>query len=152
MTRLAIWRTMQTFLGLPIRSKAEYVSVAFLSLAAEAALRTQPLSRASKWFGVRLEPDPDPLTLKDDVELPTWAVRRVRVVQAVMIHWPIDGTCLRHSLVAGRRIRSLSPVLRLGVRKDAGQVSAHAWLEIDGRSLDPSSSKYATLEIPGVSP
>lgn len=66
--------------------------------------------------------------------------------QYAVAHWRPGDTCLRRCLVVGRRLRHLGPVLRIGVRRDqAGAFVAHSWLEIDGRTLDPESARYATL-------
>ena len=41
--------------------------------------------------------------------------------------------------------RGRGTVLRIGVRRDESGFTAHSWLEIDGRTLDPESARYATL-------
>lgn len=69
----------------------------------------------------------------------------VHACQYAVAHWPPGNTCLRRCLVLARRLRHLSPVLRIGVRKDGADYVAHSWLEIDGRTLDPESARYATL-------
>lgn len=69
----------------------------------------------------------------------------VHACQYAVAHWPPGNTCLRRCLVLGRRLRHLNPVLRIGVRKDGTEFVAHSWLEIDGRTLDPESARYATL-------
>ena len=43
------------------------------------------------------------------------------------------------------RLRRFDPELKLGVRRDDTGVVAHAWLEIDGHSLDPTSDQYQEL-------
>jgi len=69
----------------------------------------------------------------------------VYACQYAVAHWPPGNTCLRRCLVLGRRLRHLGPVLRIGVRRDEGLFVAHSWLEINGRTLDPESARYATL-------
>ena len=72
--------------------------------------------------------------------------RRLAAARRVSRHWPFGDSCLRVSLVSGFMVRDLHPVLRVGVAKLDGEVKAHAWLEIDGRSLDvASASQYLTL-------
>lgn len=74
---------------------------------------------------------------------------RVSAVQRLMRHWPCDGNCLRQSLVLGQRLRRYHPVLRVGVRRDeSGVIRAHAWLEVEGRTLDP----LATATFQGFVP
>jgi len=124
--------------------RAEHVHVTALAAAAELCVRLLPVARSAQLFGVRLVAGESPTMM---AELPPWAVGRLRVVRRVMRHWPVDGTCLRESLVAGRRLRSLRPVLKVGVDKGPSGVTAHAWIEIANRSLDPSSSQYAELTL-----
>jgi hypothetical protein len=68
----------------------------------------------------------------------------------VVARWPAGDSCLRRCLVLGHRLRRLSPVLRIGVRRDdAGEFLAHSWLEIGGRTLDASAADYLTLGVAG---
>jgi hypothetical protein len=62
--------------------------------------------------------------------------RLVRLVHLVARLVP-GAHCLPRALVAQLllRRRGLDPVLRFGVRKDAGRLDAHAWLELDGAPL-----------------
>ena len=55
-------------------------------------------------------------------------------------HGAISATCLRQSLLVYwlLRRRGLSPELKIGVRKQAAVVDAHAWVELEGQSLDPT--------------
>jgi len=50
----------------------------------------------------------------------------------------VNATCLRQSLLVYwlLRRRGLAPQLKLGVHKRDGHVDAHAWVELEGRSLD----------------
>ena len=80
--------------------------------------------------------------------LPPWAIMRLRMVRRVMRNWPVEGVCLRHTLVAGHRVRALDPTLHIGVAmSDPGVLQAHAWLEIDERSLDVESRNYERLSL-----
>lgn len=135
----------RTFLRLPLSAKAEYAVVVVLAGLAEVGLRVLPLRQLARLFRVGYST----ATRSSDssqaaaLQLPSWAVTRLRQVNAVMHHWPVDGACLRHSLVAGQRLRQLSPELVIGVRRtEQGAVDAHAWLRIDGVSLDPASDRF----------
>jgi hypothetical protein len=76
--------------------------------------------------------------------------RELAMVRRVMTRWPWGDTCLRIALVAGHRLRRLSPSLRVGVAIVDGEVRAHAWLEVHGISLDPSAAKtFSILEPSG---
>lgn len=83
---------------------------------------------------------------REPVELPPRTRTPVRAAMAVAGCWPGGNTCLRQCLLVGNRLRSLCPVLRIGVRRgaDAG-FSAHSWLEVDGRTLDPGAVDFAVL-------
>ena len=69
-------------------------------------------------------------------------------LEKVLRHWCFSATCLRRSLLAGHLLRRWHPVLRLGVAKVDGIVTAHAWLEINGVNLDPVGS--ASFEVIAV--
>src|SRR2546425_2686623 len=62
--------------------------------------------------------------------------RASRLVDAVAGWYP-PATCLKKSLILFRmlRRRGIPAELRLGVRKLDGEVSAHAWVECEGRIL-----------------
>ncbi|QJY47042.1 lasso peptide biosynthesis B2 protein [Pseudonocardia broussonetiae] len=78
--------------------------------------------------------------------LPRRTRRVVRACALVVAHWPAGDTCLRRCLLTGHRLRGLGPVLRIGVRRTGdGRFSAHSWLEVDGRPLDPAAGAFAAL-------
>jgi hypothetical protein len=109
------------------------------ALIVEAGLRTMPLPRLARLLGAPL--DVSELTAPAGrPELGPGELRRERAALRVLRHWPWGDTCLRRALVVGGRLRRLHPVLRVGVAKMDGRVCAHAWLEIDGASLDPSGA------------
>jgi hypothetical protein len=128
--------------------RRELAIVTVLSLASEVGLRWLPLPRLAHLFGLAFDRS---ATAFDDVtdraQLPEWALRRLRIVAIVMRRWPVDGECLRQSLVAGHRLRRLQPQLCIGVARVDRKFVAHAWLEIQGRSLDPSSNRYSVLPL-----
>jgi hypothetical protein len=60
-------------------------------------------------------------------------------------------TCLRRSLTLQKMLseRGLAAELKIGVRKEAGQLIAHAWLEYLGQPLgepEQITEQYATLK------
>ena len=81
------------------------------------------------------------------VSLSARQTRSVRVVDTLFSLWPWKGTCLRRSLVLTSRLSELSPCLRVGVRRDSGRMTAHAWVEIDGVSWDPEARRYEPLDL-----
>lgn len=75
--------------------------------------------------------------------------RAARAVRRVLRHWRWGDTCLRRALALGHVLRHRRPLLRIGVAKRDGVVTAHAWLEIDGRTLDPEGpATYRSLVTP----
>ena len=88
-----------------------------------------------------------PQTVADVVSLSARQMRSVRVVDTLFAFWPWKGTCLRRSLVLTNRLSASSPRLRVGVRRDSGRMTAHAWVEIDGVSWDPEARRYEPLAL-----
>ena len=143
-------RWLRLFVRMPWRRKVEFVVVVILAAASELAVRMLTLPRAARLFAVRLHPGGEVQMAPErssTTTLPPWAVRRLSVVQAVMRHWPIDGVCLRETLVAGQRLRRLEPVMKVGVKREGGSVTAHAWLQIGGVDLDPAAIEFGELVL-----
>lgn len=141
---------MRLIVRMPWRRKVEFLIVTALAVASELAVRWLTLPRASRLFAVRLDGGGEMQVAPEQsstITLPPWAVRRLAVVQAVMRHWPIDGVCLRESLVAGQRLRRLHPVMKVGVKRGESGVMAHAWLQVNGVDLDPAAIEFGQLEL-----
>ncbi|WP_235998838.1 lasso peptide biosynthesis B2 protein [Qaidamihabitans albus] len=112
----------------------------------EAGLRTGDLPATCRRLRLRCDlasvtpPAAEPAVLPRSTRTPVLACA------LVVSRWPAGDTCLRRCLLVGRRLRGLDPVLRIGVRREPdGRFSAHSWLEIGGRPLDPVASRYAAL-------
>jgi hypothetical protein len=105
----------------------------------ESLIRWVPLPRLCRLLDCRIDlrpadPNAEQLQLTD---LPPRARRQVSCTNRVADAWPFGkGNCLRSTLVSGHLLRDLDPTVRLGVREWAGTLSAHAWLEVDGRPLE----------------
>jgi hypothetical protein len=116
----------------------------------ELSLRTSDLPTTCRRLGLscgldRAAPPPDQLAV-----LPRKSRTAVLATDVVLSHWPVRKTCLRQCLLLGHRLRTLAPVLRIGVRRDErGMFSAHSWLEIQGRALDPMAWEYSALGSSG---
>ena len=69
-------------------------------------------------------------------------------------HGPLSVTCLRQSLLLYwlLRRRGLQPDLRLGVRKQAEALDAHAWIELDGQPLSPAPIQHQAFTFPDHKP
>ena len=127
--------------------RREVVVVCFVALTCECTIRSLSLPQLARLFRVHLVEDPTYGAVDDLDLLPEWARARLRVARRVMRNWPVEGVCLRHSLVAGQRLRTLQPVLKVGVARRNGAVVAHAWLAIDGLNLDVFADEYHVLPM-----
>jgi hypothetical protein len=119
------------------------------ALAVEVGLRTLRLPVLARMAGAPLadnEPDGPHVAELAPGTLSPRLRRRLWLCVEVMRHWPFDEKCLRRSLVCGWRIRHLGPRLMIGVAMVDGEVQAHAWLTVNGQSLDPwGSAAFAPL-------
>jgi len=63
--------------------------------------------------------------------------RKTRLARRLVAYWPFGaGPCLRETLIVGHTLRRHHPAMRLGVARDGRVVTAHAWLEVGGISLE----------------
>ena len=101
------------------------------------------LARLSR-FSVRATPT-------EPCDTPGETARRVaRVVSIAANHGPYRATCLRQSLALWwlLRRRGIAAEVRIGVRKEEGELLAHAWVEHGGRALNDGqgvSESYAAF-------
>ncbi|KQQ42941.1 lasso peptide biosynthesis B2 protein [Nocardioides sp. Leaf307] len=125
------------------------VHVCGLYAVVEVLLRTRRLPEVCSALGVALGAEPSTPAVAGLAPTTAHRVSRaLRGARLVGARWPWRGTCLRQSLVAGRLLRDLSPALVMGVRRDeTGALTAHAWLVVDGCSLDVESPHYAVLDV-----
>ncbi|MBD8078930.1 lasso peptide biosynthesis B2 protein [Cellulosimicrobium arenosum] len=120
------------------------VRTAGLVVAIEIGVRTARLPRVSGWAGVPLaDAPPTPAssaTPATDRPAPLELSVRERVgvedARRVLSVPGVDGTCLRQSLLVGHVLRRRAPRLVLGVAKRGGAVAAHAWIEVEGWTID----------------
>lgn len=116
----------------------------------EVSLRASDLPGTCRRLRVGLDLTSPTASPTQQAILPRRTRRAVLVSRVVAAWWPAGDTCLRRCLLIGHRLRSLRPVLRIGVRRtDQGEFSAHSWLEFDGRTLDPAASEFAALGSAG---
>lgn len=111
----------------------------------EVSLRRHDLATTCRALGIGHDLDSAAPPATERAVLPRRARPAVLASRFVVALWPAGNTCLRRCLLIGHRLRELSPVLRIGVRRDGAGLLAHSWLEIDGRTLDPSAAGFATL-------
>jgi hypothetical protein len=113
---------------------------AVLALVVEAALRIVPLTRILRALE-RPTPSPDAVdraAVERIARLARWPYRLL----------PLPASCLRISLVqtAVLRRRGLPAALRLGVRRDAGAVDFHAWVECGG-AIEADAAAYSAFDL-----
>lgn len=124
-------------------------------VAVEVLLRTTDLPTTCRRLGVALDltapafaqtPPAPASPAGPTAVLPRRTRRVVRACALVVANWPAGDTCLRRCLLTGHRLRAMGPVLRIGVRRTGdGRFSAHSWLEVAGRPLDPAAAAFAAL-------
>lgn len=143
---------LRTIARMPPRRWADIVLIGALAARIEYLVRFEGLTKAAKCAGVAValngmaaptgSTDDIPISVRERERLDTaWRVLRIR---------PFNSTCLRTALVGGYVLRAHRPALRVGVGKSNGLVAAHAWIEVDGVSLDPdAAAKYAVLDTLG---
>jgi len=110
----------------------------------ERSLAAEQLDQTARRFGagLALSAPPDaaaPLALSHEEH------KQLAIAARVLECAPLDGTCLRRALVFADILRDRAPLLRVGVAKESGEVTAHAWLELDGASLDPMALEHFTV-------
>jgi hypothetical protein len=117
--------------------KSATIYATALVVTVEVLLRLQPIDRVSRWFRAPL------FDGSDDVDLPPFDAscltdRERRLLGAlawVQRAWLFDATCLRRALASGWVLRRRKPRLCLGLT-GSDEALAHAWLVLEGHSLD----------------
>lgn len=86
---------------------------------------------------------PSGMARGDELRRAWSAVRRARRL------WPVRVMCLQHALVTRRVLeaRGIVAVVRIGVRREADRLHAHAWVEADGYVLDDSAAHAAFVAL-----
>lgn len=75
------------------------------------------------------------------------ALRLARLASMAGRHGLVEATCLRQSLLIHFLLRrdGLSPAIKIGVRRQGRAFDAHAWVELDGTSLDAAVVAHQPL-------
>lgn len=123
--------------------RAEVLRILALAAVVEIGLRTMSLPTLARLLRVRVDLHSPQRGNAMTVRPAEWAVRRIALTRSVLRY--SRQTCLRNCLVLSCRLRSLQPVLRIGVRRQSGQLTAHAWLEIDDEYFDPEAQAYEPI-------
>jgi hypothetical protein len=128
------------------------------------ALLLLPLtSLALRWWGFRrwqvilagLLPGRPALAIDDRAQTLAQACGTARLVEALARRLPFRASCLHQSWVLWWLLRrqGIPAELRIGVRKPASQLEAHAWVEYQDRVLndaDDVRQRYAPFDGPIV--
>lgn len=138
----AAWRAVRPHarrLALVVLEAATTARAITTMAVVEVLVRTVPLPRLSRLLGCRV--DVASTQVRREVispsELSRRDRRRLRCTYRVARAWPFsEGPCLRRTLVGGHLVRDLDPSVRLGLTGSEQDLSAHAWLELDGRPVE----------------
>lgn len=156
--RRPVWLVSRSLTIPPVSEWGWIVVAAGTAVAIELGLRTLTLPRLSRLAGASLRTGGPTQTMASErIGIQTGALtvserRRLRAARRVTRHWPFGDTCLRQALVSGAMIRRRHPDLVVGVAKLDGEIRAHAWLEFDGRVLDPLAAAAAYTPLSSVEP
>lgn len=116
---------------------------AVLAPMVELLLRTIAIQRTANLLRirVRLEGGPGvPDSSHAELRLTDRERRALAIAWRVLDIGPFNSTCLRRSIIGACLMRRRDHAVRIGVLRTADGFKAHAWLEIDGVSLDPDAS------------
>jgi hypothetical protein len=117
----------------------------------ELGLRLLPLPRLACMIGVPLQLTASAQQTETSPErrrpLPHDAEARYRAAVRLVRIWPFGGSvkCLRTALVAGHLLRRHRPILYVGAARIDGRTVAHAWIVVDGVTVDESAARYTPL-------
>lgn len=135
---------------MPPRRWGDILTAVVIAIRVERLVRFAGLEKAAKSAGVTLALDGTaaPVGAAGELSCSARELEKLDTAWRVLRVRPFNATCLRRALVGGYFLRHRHPALRVGVRKENGAVSAHAWIEVDGIGLDPDGGAYAVLRTP----
>jgi hypothetical protein len=138
------WRALRALTG---RERVLLLAAALLLPCTSVALKTFGYKRVER-LSRRVVPFPRQPT--DDTEVATSTDRMVKVVSGRL---PFPSACLARSLVLRTLLQAqgVESQLRIGVRREMGEVEAHAWVEHCGHPLsDPEDvgRRFSELALP----
>lgn len=123
----------------PDRARVLMMMIALPTVAA--ALRLFGYVRIRRWLERRSAAGQTRTATAAEVER---AIELARLAALAGRRGPIAANCLPQSLLVYwlLRRRSLAPELKIGVRKQDVALDAHAWVELQGQSLDPVQATF----------
>ncbi|WP_402467053.1 lasso peptide biosynthesis B2 protein [Isoptericola aurantiacus] len=136
---------LRTFWSLPLRAQLDAVELVALAAVVELGVRHAPLPRLAALLRLDLVAG-RPADAANGAGRAALAFTprerdRLELAARILRTRYFDGSCLRAALVGGHVLRAHRPQLAIGVAKRGGAVAAHAWLVVDGTSLDPSADE-----------
>ena len=80
------------------------------------------------------------------------ASESVRAIRRARSYGPFRGNCLSQSLALLWMLRRAGhdARLRIGVKTDAGRLLSHAWVELDGDTIDPAAIAEQYVAFSGL--
>lgn len=118
-------------------------------LLAEAAIRLWSLPTITAHLDRRRRRRPIPIDAQcgDLTELAGW-------IERVDHHGPWRPSCLRQALVLAWLLsgHGIAATLRIGVKKDDGQLQAHAWLELKKCQTPPKAGEVSDTSFAVLAP
>ena len=146
--RPRVWRmanripwAVAKFLLLSFAEQCAMVHQVALLAVVEVLVRTWPLPRAAGLLGVAFADAPTAAPQPGTLALSARDARKVRTARRITRHWPFCvGTCLRESLLVGHVLQRHDPQLVVGVTRTNGIFTAHAWIEVHGRTIGDSTT------------
>ena len=142
---------LQTFFSYPCRDRRLLVYAWLLLLLVDLALRMLPFRKVHAWI--------ESSRPKNKVALPGQAESAIHhtsdFLDRAARHHLYPMTCLRRSLALQWLLsrQGLDTVLQFGVRREQGNLQAHAWLEYQGQVIGETIvpvEQYNRLKAKGV--
>ena len=138
---------LRAFLRMGWPDRLQVLGIVATASVVEAGLRTIKLPTLARLLGVTVDFRSGGLARPLDEPLPDPLRRRISLVRTVLAYSPSEPTCLRSSLVCARVLRAVRPTVRIGVARVDGEVKAHAWVELAGRSIDPVAVEFVPVRF-----
>ena len=135
-----MWKLLQRFSALDRRAQGLFLCAAVLMPMISASLRLRGLRATQATLGRFLSTGANPYD-RAKRNMAKDAARIAHMVHAAARHGVVRPTCLESSLalwwLLGRQ--GIESSLRIGTRKTASGLEAHAWVEFGGNALNETS-------------
>jgi len=125
---------LRGWLKLSPQERAQFISLVLALAGVHAALAVFGYVRTRRWLErCSRHAHPRPASESDLAA----ATRLAELAAIAGRHGLVTATCLRQALLVYTwlRRRGLDPQLQIGVRKDGGELEAHAWVEVGRGSM-----------------